>query len=364
MIPLSGLIATVCLNLFTIEFLETKKFIPIAHQVLRGLLILSAPVFLLCLILDTNTPVIILNIITLTYPFILITCGIIVLFKGNKSARLYLVGWGLAAIVGIFTIMRSFGLVQDLRIINYLGLLTGALEVSFFSFALADKINILKKAKMEAEEKLILTLEEAIDRIKAHDEALIVDSIPFASILFADVVGFTKLSQTVDATELVVLLNNVFSHFDVLTMVHNLEKMKTIGDSYMIVGGLPGTIDNHLEAMADLALDLLKFSHQQELIDLLMKYPDFKIRVGIHCGPAVAGVIGVEKIAYDIWGDTVNTASRMESYGLPDMIHTSKQVYDLLKGKFVFEKRGLIDIKGKGMMETYFLMDKMSPKSK
>ena len=95
-----------------------------------------------------------------------------------------------------------------------------------------------------------------------------------------------------------------------------------------------------------------------------MKYPDFKIRVGIHCGPAVAGVIGVEKIAYDIWGDTVNTASRMESYGLPDMIHTSKQVYDLLKGKFVFEKRGLIDIKGKGMMETYFLMDKMSPKSK
>ena len=103
-------------------------------------------------------------------------------------------------------------------------------------------------------------------------------------------------------------------------MVHNLEKMKTIGDSYMVVGGLPGTIDNHLEAMADLALDLLKFSHQQELIDLLMKYPDFKIRVGIHCGPAVAGGSVLKKL-HDIWGDTVNTepngilwTSRNDSY--------------------------------------------------
>lgn len=397
-IHLSGLTTIFFLNLFTVEFLDTKKFAPFLDKILKVLLIFSIPAFIISFILSSNVPIILINIISLFYPGVLIASGIIVLRKGNKAARLYLVGWGFAAIVGSFTVMRSFGLVQDHRLLNYLSLITGSLEVAFFSFALADKINILKKAKTEAEEKLISTLEEAnqelekrvkertkelsrsnkqneslllnilpnhvIERIKSHDEVLIVDTIPFASILFADVVGFTKLSQTVAATDLIILLNNVFSHFDVLTMVHNLEKMKTIGDSYMVVGGLPGTIDNHLEAMADLALDLLKFSHQQELIDLLMKYPDFKIRVGIHCGPAVAGVIGLEKIAYDIWGDTVNTASRMESYGLPEMIHTSKQVYDQLKGKYIFEKRGLIDIKGKGMMETYFLIDKFPPKSK
>ena len=397
-IHLSGLTTIFFLNLFTVEFLDTKKFAPFLDKILKVLLLLSIPAFIISFFLSSNVPIILINLISLFYPGVLIASGIIVLRKGNKAARLYLVGWGFAAIVGSFTVMRSFGFVQDHRLLNYLSLITGSLEVAFFSFALADKINILKKAKAEAEEKLISTLEEAnqelekrvkertkelsrsnkqneslllnilpnhvIERIKSHDEVLIVDSIPFASILFADVVGFTKLSQTVAATDLIILLNNVFSHFDVLTMVHNLEKMKTIGDSYMVVGGLPGTIDNHLEAMADLALDLLKFSHQQELIDLLMKYPDFKIRVGIHCGPAVAGVIGLEKIAYDIWGDTVNTASRMESYGLPDMIHTSKQVYDQLKGKYIFEKRGMIDVKGKGMMETYFLIDKYPPKSK
>lgn len=397
-IHLSGLTTIFFLNLFTVEFLDTKKFAPFLDKILKVLLLLSIPAFIISFFLSSNVPIILINLISLFYPGVLIASGIIVLRKGNKAARLYLVGWGFAAIVGSFTVMRSFGLIQDHRLLNYLSLITGSLEVAFFSFALADKINILKKAKAEAEEKLISILEEAnqelekrvkertkelsrsnkqneslllnilpnhvIERIKSHDEVLIVDSIPFASILFADVVGFTKLSQTVAATDLIILLNNVFSHFDVLTMVHNLEKMKTIGDSYMVVGGLPGTIDNHLEAMADLALDLLKFSHQQELIDLLMKYPDFKIRVGINCGPAVAGVIGLEKIAYDIWGDTVNTASRMESYGLPDMIHTSKQVYDQLKGKYIFEKRGMIDIKGKGMMETYFLIDKFPPKSK
>ncbi len=392
----SGLMAIICLIFFTIEFLDTKKFVPLLDKILKILALFSLPVILISFVLSSNVPIIITNVIILIYPGVLIVSGIIILIKGIKAARLYMVGWAFAAVVGILTILRSFGLIQDLRFMNYLSLATGALEVAFFSFALADKINILKKDKTNAEEKLIATLEEAnqeletrvkartkelsrsnkqnealllnilpnhvIDRIKTHDEALIVDTIPFASILFADVVGFTKLSQTVAATELVVLLNNVFSHFDVLTMVHNLEKMKTIGDSYMVVGGLPGSIDNHLEAMADLALDILKFSHQQELIDLLMKYPDFKIRVGIHCGPAVAGVIGLEKIAYDIWGDTVNTASRMESFGLPDMIHTSRQVYDQLKGKFIFEKRGLIDVKGKGLMETYFLIDKFAPK--
>lgn len=395
-IHVSGILMTTCLNFFTAEFLNTKTFTPKIDKILLALRVLSIPIIVISFLNSSYFPIVASNAFSLAYPVILIIAGVMSLKNGNKSARLYLVGWGIASIVGTFNIFRLFGFVNDLRFLNYFSLLTSAFEVAFFSFALADRINILKQEKKEAEDKLIKTLEESnqelekkvkertkelsrsnkqnetllqnilpshvIERIKTHDEVLIVDNIPFASILFADVVGFTKLSQSVQATDLIVLLNNVFSHFDVLTMVHNLEKMKTIGDSYMVVGGLPGTIENHLEAMADLALDLLKFSHQQELIDLLMKYPDFKIRIGMHCGSAVAGVIGVEKIAYDIWGDTVNTASRMESYGLPEMIHTSKQVYDKLKGKYIFEKRGMIDIKGKGMMETYFLVDKYPPK--
>ena len=148
-------------------------------------------------------------------------------------------------------------------------------------------------------------------------------------------------------------LNTIFSAFDDLTEKYELEKIKTIGDAYMLVGGLPTERPDHVQAVANIALEMLSE------IERLNKEngSDFKIRIGMHTGPVVAGVIGKHKFNYDLWGDTVNIASRMEALGLPSCIQVSEITYQLIKDQFVFEKRGSIDVKGKGKMVTYFLKD-------
>ena len=153
---------------------------------------------------------------------------------------------------------------------------------------------------------------------------------------------------------LVKLLNVIFSGFDTLCEHHGLEKIKTIGDAYMVVGGLPMPRSNSIEAVANLALDM------QKVIESLANRLSLtlRIRIGIHTGPVVAGVIGKNKFIYDLWGDTVNVASRMESRGIPDQIQVTAAVYKRLQEKYLFQERGLIKVKGKGEMFTYLLMDK------
>jgi class 3 adenylate cyclase len=174
------------------------------------------------------------------------------------------------------------------------------------------------------------------------------------TILFADLVDFTAFSTTISPDKIVEILNLIFSLFDHLIDQNGLEKIKTIGDSYMAAGGLPMPRPDHAEAVADMALNILKVI---EMFNKQYNY-EFNLRIGIHSGPVVAGVIGKKKFIYDVWGDTVNTASRMESYSLPGHIQVSADTYQLLKNKFSFQRRGLIDIKGKGKMETYFLIER------
>jgi class 3 adenylate cyclase len=165
------------------------------------------------------------------------------------------------------------------------------------------------------------------------------------------IVGFTQLSSRVSPTELVSLLNDIFSTFDHLAEKHGLEKIKTIGDAYMVVGGLPIPRSDHAEAIAQMALDM-----QQAVADFSNTHSQaFSIRIGINTGPVVAGVIGIKKFIYDLWGDTVNTASRMESHGLPGCIQITPVTYQRLQDKYLFESRGIIEIKGKGEMNTYFI---------
>lgn len=186
----------------------------------------------------------------------------------------------------------------------------------------------------------------------------IAENFDEVSVLFADIVGFTELSTQMPATQLVQLLNLIFSKFDRLTEQHNLEKIKTIGDAYMVVGGLPLPHADHASAIAQIALDMLdaisEFNAQT--------HQSFNIRIGIHTGPVVAGVIGTKKFIYDLWGDTVNIASRMESHGLAGSIQVSRSTYELLKQTYHFAPRGRILVKGKGQMDTYLLIGRKSNK--
>lgn len=181
----------------------------------------------------------------------------------------------------------------------------------------------------------------------------IADHFADATILFADIVGFTELSSNISAAEVVAILNTIFSEFDELAEHHQLEKIKTIGDAYMVVGGLPieHPAQDHVAAIADMALDM------QQAMDTFSQYYDrpLRLRIGINSGPVVAGVIGRKKFIYDLWGDAVNLASRMESQGKPDCIQVTRPVYERLRDRYHFQERGLVAIKGKGDLMTYWL---------
>src|ERR1043166_2907458 len=212
-------------------------------------------------------------------------------------------------------------------------------------------------AEQKISERLLLNvLPPAIAaRLKAG-ETTIADAFPDVTVLFADLVGFTELSTQISAKHLVSLLNDIFSIFDLLAERLCLEKLKTIGDAYMAVGGLPEPRDDHAEATAEMALgiqaELARFNSERGT--------NFKARVGLHTGPVVAGVIGRTKFSYDLWGDTANVASRMESHGVVGAIQVSAATYERLKDKYDFRERGCVPIKGKGEMKTYLLSKKNS----
>ena len=212
----------------------------------------------------------------------------------------------------------------------------------------------LEVANQQNLELLLNILPEPIaDRIRAG-EGLIADRHDDVSLLFADIVGFTAMSTTMDPEELVRLLDQVFGVFDTLVDASDLEKVKTIGDAYMIVGGMPIWSPDHLERMADLAIDIARAMDDNDAAARL----GVRFRIGIHTGPVVAGVVGKRRSIYDVWGDTVNLASRMESSGVAGQIQVTGAVEERLRDRYRLESRGLIDIKGKGPMETYFLLDR------
>jgi len=220
------------------------------------------------------------------------------------------------------------------------------------------------KAEQEKTELLLLNvlpdaiaqqLKQSLGELQAPDNrALIAESFGEVTVLFADIVNFTTISSNINATDLVGLLNRIFTVFDDLCDRHGLEKIKTIGDAYMVVGGLPNPRYDHAEAIADMALDM------QEAVSRLRTYEggSIQVRVGINTGPVIAGVIGKKKFTYDLWGDVVNTASRMESHGIAGKIQVTESTYNRLKHAYQFESRGTIEVKGKGELHTYWLICK------
>ena len=202
----------------------------------------------------------------------------------------------------------------------------------------------------ENQRLLLNVLPASIAEKLKQQVGIIAERFEDVSVLFADIVGFTPLSARLSPTELVELLNRVFSGFDELADRHGVEKIKTIGDGYMAAGGLVTPNPDHLASMASMALAM-----QENIRRMNGGSGGLSLRIGFHVGSAIAGVIGIRKFIYDVWGDTVNAASRLESHGAPGRVHVSDTVFQRLRGSFVFEPRGTIELKGRGPMSTYFL---------
>ena len=219
-----------------------------------------------------------------------------------------------------------------------------------------DALAALRLEQAKAEDLLLNILPSSIaERLKAQAQP-IADQIGSASILFADVVDFTPLSERLSPDEVVGILDHLFSHFDTLAERYGLEKIKTIGDCYMVAAGVPSPRPDHAQALADMALDMLEAMQSSDEVGHL----GLELRIGISSGPVVAGVIGRKRFLYDLWGDAVNTASRMESHGTPGHIQVTRATADLLEPGFMLERRGLIPVKGKGDVEVWYVTGRRS----
>jgi guanylate cyclase len=224
--------------------------------------------------------------------------------------------------------------------------------LALFATQREQALSALRVEQERAESLLLNILPGSIaDRLKAHP-GTIADQFTAASVLFADVVDFTPRSEHLLPAEVVGLLDRLFSHFDTLADRHGLEKIKTIGDCYMVAAGVPTPRPDHARALALLALDMVEATRPNGAVGDL----GLELRIGINSGPVVAGVIGRKRFLYDLWGDAVNIASRMESQGTPDRIQITGATHDLINEEFECEPRGLVSVKGKGQMETWYLV--------
>lgn len=231
-------------------------------------------------------------------------------------------------------------------------LMATLIGLAVFSYAgMAYFVRQRDQFQQESDDLLHNILPDEIATKLKTDQSMIADDFEAASVLFADVVGFTPLSAKMSPPELVGLLNTVFSTFDGFVQDLGLEKIKTVGDEYMVAAGVPRRRPDHAHAIAELALRIQDHCAQHQFDG-----HELRLRIGINSGPVVAGIVGTHKFAYDLWGEAVNTASRMESHGVPGSIQISKATYNLIRNDYICERRGRIEVKGMGNTETYLLL--------
>jgi adenylate cyclase len=290
------------------------------------------------------------------------TCPVgALLFVGARQAVPWFVAFGaLMAVSGAIDSTLAAdapyvpgGVMVTFFVLNILGVTTTAyVLLQYFVRARERALAELEVERAKSERLLLNVLPASVaSRLKESDQ-VIADGFPSASVLFADIVGFTPLAQELSPADAVAMLDRMFTAWDVLTERHSLEKIKTIGDAYMVAGGLPTPREDHAEAIADMALEMGAEVERCAAESGL----SLEVRIGMDTGPVVAGVIGRAKFIYDLWGDTVNTASRMESHGVPGAIQVTERAYEKLRDRYDLRLRGTIEVKGKGPMTTYLLL--------
>jgi adenylate cyclase len=230
-----------------------------------------------------------------------------------------------------------------------------AIAIFLLAYFVSEKnrlFTLLRGEQAKSENLLLNILPKEIASILKNESRTIADHYTEASILFADMVGFTPLSAKLDPVEMVELLNEAFSFFDSLLDKYDIEKIRTIGDSYMVVSGVPRRRTDHAQALVHMALEMRDFIATHTF----RNGQQVSFRIGINSGPVIGGVIGKRKFVYDVWGDAVNIASRMESHGSGGTIQITRATYELIKGEFACEPRGTVNIKGKGEMEVWLVL--------
>ncbi len=288
------------------------------------------------------------------------------LFVGARQAVPWFVAFG--ALVGVSGAIDPAlsagaphipsGVVVAFFVMNVLGVsATAYVLLQYFVRARERALAELGVEREKSERLLLNVLPASVASRLKDSEEVIAEGFASATVLFADIVGFTPLAQRLAPEDTVDLLDRIFARWDELAARHGVEKIKTIGDAYMVAGGLPRPRADHAEAIAEMALEMggeLERCAEESGVAL-------EVRTGIDTGPVVAGVIGRSKFSYDLWGDTVNTASRMESHGLPGQIQVTERVYEVLRDRYRLRRRGTIEVKGKEPMTTYLLLGRRSP---
>lgn len=275
---------------------------------------------------------------------------------GPRRAAWWFAAYALNLLLGIFLPQRPATfippiLAQSVLALNLL-VISGFLlfPIAFFFAQRNLAFRLLRGEQEKAENLLLNILPREIADILKNEPRTIAEQFEGASILFADVVNFTPMSAKMTPVELVELLNEVFTHFDALVEEYGLEKIKTIGDCYMVAAGVPRPRPDHAQALVRMALEMQAYVQNRQFRGQTLSF-----RIGINSGPVVAGVIGRKKFIYDLWGDAVNTASRMESHGQGNSIQITRATYELIHSEFVCEPRGTVQVKGKGELEVWFV---------
>jgi class 3 adenylate cyclase len=275
------------------------------------------------------------------------------LFVGARQAIPWFAGF--VALVGVSVaidpaLAAGAPQIPDGVVLTFFGL--NVLGVTTTAYLLLQYFVRAREEEQARSEALLLNVLPApvAARLK-REEGIIADSHPAVTVLFADIVGFTPLAERLPPSEVVALLDRVFTRWDALAVSHGAEKIKTIGDAYMVAAGVPIPHDDHVEAIAEMALAMRAAAEHCAAETGL----PFEVRIGMDTGPVVAGVIGRAKFTYDLWGDTVNTASRMELHAPPGTIQVTQRVYERLRHSYELRSRGPIDVKGKGPMPAYLL---------